>query len=380
MLPCLNFDIQVEIMKRLPVKSLIRFRSVCKAWKSLIDSSRFVAGHNVSHDQSEHLMVCYEVEYGEESKIKYVSFVDDDSDSFPQNKFSPPVPPILLSLDEYEIIGSSCGLVCLEGSLQEPDGSSKTHMVVLWNPSIRKSIAVVVPNEVQSRCYPFVNFGVCPKTKDPKLVKFSSGQEVMVFTLSSGKWRCLSSNLLPFKPLLFDIEENLQTVIGRFLYRLTDGGEASRMLSFDLSTDEFREVPLPDSLVQSHLGISKLRESLVLIDHNGRDSTTGIYVCDVWMMMEDGALTKLFTIKDIQWIWGFKKTGEPVVEILEDENSTSLVVYEPCLEHMKDLGIGEKGHLFNGSFNTESLLLLDHDDGRVITSSCEELNHGIHRD
>ncbi|GJW60406.1 ribonuclease H-like domain-containing protein, partial [Tanacetum coccineum] len=35
------FDIQTEIIKRAPVKSVIRFRTVSKSWKSLIDSSEF---------------------------------------------------------------------------------------------------------------------------------------------------------------------------------------------------------------------------------------------------------------------------------------------------------------------------------------------------
>uniref|UniRef100_A0A251U1I1 Putative F-box domain-containing protein n=1 Tax=Helianthus annuus TaxID=4232 RepID=A0A251U1I1_HELAN len=39
------FELQSEIMKRLPAESLIRFRSVCKSWKSLIHSSDFIAGY-----------------------------------------------------------------------------------------------------------------------------------------------------------------------------------------------------------------------------------------------------------------------------------------------------------------------------------------------
>ncbi|GKC32224.1 putative F-box domain-containing protein [Tanacetum coccineum] len=34
---CIPFKIQEEIMKRLPIKSLARFRTVSKSWKSLID-------------------------------------------------------------------------------------------------------------------------------------------------------------------------------------------------------------------------------------------------------------------------------------------------------------------------------------------------------
>ncbi|KAJ9536764.1 hypothetical protein OSB04_un000068 [Centaurea solstitialis] len=377
MLPWLEFDIQVEILKRLPVKSLIQFRSVCKAWKSLIDSSPFISDHNNvgHHPLSEHLMIKCGA-----SEENYVCFVDDDSDSFPQNKFAtPPVPPIFRLFWPFNTaIHSSCGLLCVEGLLREPD-NSKTHMVVLWNPSIRKSIAIVVPNvgapsgfiyAATSRVIPFVGFGVCPETKDPKLIKISSRNDdenqVMVFTLSSREWRCLSSNQLPLKSLEF--KNYCQTVIGRFLYGLAFDGEFYLIWSFDLSTDEFREVPLPDSLRRSYLDMSKVRESLVLIDEEKGHSSTDMQVFDVWMMMEDGAFTKLFTIKkaSIERILGFRKTGEPVVEIeieIVDDVTTALIgVYEPCLDHIKDLGICRSATFSVMCSYNESLLLLDHDD------------------
>ncbi|MFS8020011.1 putative F-box domain-containing protein [Helianthus anomalus] len=50
------FEIQEEIIKKLPVKSLIQFRSVSKTWKSLIDSSDFIK-HYRGHMQ--HLLVRY---------------------------------------------------------------------------------------------------------------------------------------------------------------------------------------------------------------------------------------------------------------------------------------------------------------------------------
>ncbi|GKB61169.1 ribonuclease H-like domain-containing protein [Tanacetum coccineum] len=49
------FDIQTEIIKRAPVKSVIRFRTVSKSWKSLIDSSEFIAVFNHAlRDDVEH--------------------------------------------------------------------------------------------------------------------------------------------------------------------------------------------------------------------------------------------------------------------------------------------------------------------------------------
>ncbi|KAM0003099.1 putative F-box domain-containing protein [Helianthus debilis subsp. tardiflorus] len=66
------FEIQSEIMNMLPVKSLLRFRSICKSWKSLIESSDFIAHH--SSQQQRHLLVSY---YDNDYEQKYVSIVDD---------------------------------------------------------------------------------------------------------------------------------------------------------------------------------------------------------------------------------------------------------------------------------------------------------------
>ncbi|KAF5764863.1 putative F-box domain-containing protein [Helianthus annuus] len=54
MLDQIPLEIQSEIMKRLPVKSLIQFRSVCKSWNSLIESPDFIAHYS---SQQQHLLV-----------------------------------------------------------------------------------------------------------------------------------------------------------------------------------------------------------------------------------------------------------------------------------------------------------------------------------
>ncbi|XP_023746478.1 F-box protein At1g15015 [Lactuca sativa] len=190
----LPFHIQEEIMKRLPVKSLIQFRCVSKEWKSLIDSSEFIAAHsNLRHTQKQHLLVSYEEPMDE---VNYVCCIDDDT--FPQQRSLPTLPRSVQQLIIPRVIGSSHGLFCLYGY----DPNNKTKLFVLWNPWIRKPIVVAAPN------LPFVGFGVCPVTNDPKIVSVtqsswdeSDGEtKVMVYTLSSGTWRSLTSNL-PTQPL-----------------------------------------------------------------------------------------------------------------------------------------------------------------------------------
>jgi len=50
--------------------------------------------------------------------------------------------------DHPRIIGSSCGLLCLDGYLRY---YSIRYMVVLWNPSIRKLIVVAMSNPIEHR-------------------------------------------------------------------------------------------------------------------------------------------------------------------------------------------------------------------------------------
>ncbi|XP_071728413.1 uncharacterized protein [Rutidosis leptorrhynchoides] len=85
------FHVQEDIIKMLPVKSLLRCRSVSKSWKSLIDSSEFVA-HTLTRqtNQQHHFMLWYE-DVVDIDEIRYVSVVDDDV-TFTQQKYVPDLP------------------------------------------------------------------------------------------------------------------------------------------------------------------------------------------------------------------------------------------------------------------------------------------------
>ncbi|GKD49948.1 putative F-box domain-containing protein, partial [Tanacetum coccineum] len=129
------FEIQEEIMKRVPIKPLLQFRSVSKAWKSLIDSSDFIAAYQHT-DLQHHILVRDDFEHN------YVSVADDDT--FPHQKVTPTVPMSVTQLDKPEILGSSHGLFCLFDYFGKPSGSG-TKTAVIWNPAIRKSVTIDVP-------------------------------------------------------------------------------------------------------------------------------------------------------------------------------------------------------------------------------------------
>ncbi|CAI9270557.1 unnamed protein product [Lactuca saligna] len=356
------FEIQVDIIKRLPVKSLLQFRSVSKQWKSLIDSSEFIAGYRFRQTHPQRLLVWYKDPV--DLKQKYVSFVDDDA--FTQQELAPTFPVLSEHLSRLEFLGSSQGLLCLSGFYKDPDHPRykvATKLIVLLNPSIRKSVLIPVPGF--SGCSEIVvGFGVCPITNDPTIVKITNvGTEVSspmfeVFKLSRGSWRTPCSNL-PKKSIEVILSE---VAIHSYIYWVAFDNDFQMqkhvIISFDMTTEEFRVIDLPDSLAYATFFISKLWDSLVVLE-----------VFDVWIMDNDvlHSFTKLFTINtryESITILGFTNSGEPMIEVQgEDyEEPASLVVYEPNSEHIKDIGIHVENVSSFVSSYMETLLLHDQSD------------------
>ncbi|KAK9055799.1 hypothetical protein SSX86_026884 [Deinandra increscens subsp. villosa] len=394
------FAIQGEIMKRLPPKSLMRFRSVSKPWKSLIDSRNFIADYSFNHPRQHHLLLSYLI--SELSEKKCVSFVDNNDDAtFPLEKSPLPLP--IPAQFKPVILGSSHGLFCLYFIIGE---NMRKRKAVLWNPSIRKSVAIAVPHPRES-CL-VIGFGVCPRTRDPKLVYINFGfnllynlpWKVKVYTLSSGAWRSISATSQPGNTVevgtvqvLIDelicwpaIDISIDSSIASLEFR-----GYNLIVSFDLTTEKFTQVSLPDNLAHANnfdVVISKLKNSLVVLEVV-REAGKQVY--GVWMM-ERGAVTntfkKLFTINSpdasIRGVLGFRKNNEPIFNrMCDDELMFQMGRYDHVYEldsepadspdgsregffihrlHSEDIScvlIGGNGMSLTAHSYMETLLLLD---------------------
>ncbi|GJY34503.1 putative F-box protein [Tanacetum coccineum] len=137
-------EIQEQIMKKLPVKSVIQFRSVSKQWKSLIDSSKFIKNYHINlANPQHHLLVEYQSDIDE---VKYISIIDDNT--FPNHKFSVTYPQTQDFSDHFiagccdqRIAGSSQGIICIH-CYDRCDGMYNEDMAVLWNLQLEKNVGV----------------------------------------------------------------------------------------------------------------------------------------------------------------------------------------------------------------------------------------------
>ncbi|CAI9270536.1 unnamed protein product [Lactuca saligna] len=171
-----------------------------------------------------------------------------------------------------------------------------------------------------------------------------------------------------------------QVVIGKSIYwcavdcTTVDSVFKTRnlIMSFDITNEKFEVVVLPERMAIitfSLLSVSKLRESLVILEDNkcGYNTTNEEQVCCTVWMMEQGvetSFTKLFSIKapgQLMRVVGFRRRGGPIMEVQDYafESTEELVVYEPNSEL--------SNHLISGSSFTvnsyiETLVLLGSSD------------------
>ncbi|KAG5052336.1 hypothetical protein AAZX31_02G177200 [Glycine max] len=124
--PVLLEELISNILHRVPVRSLLQFKCVCKSWNSLISDPLFAKDHlcastadpNMTHQRLLSFTVC---------DPKIVSF---PMHLLLQNPPTPAKPLCSSSLnDSYLILGSCNGLLCLY--------HIPRCYVALWNPSIR---------------------------------------------------------------------------------------------------------------------------------------------------------------------------------------------------------------------------------------------------
>ncbi|XP_058759013.1 F-box/kelch-repeat protein At3g06240-like [Vicia villosa] len=119
----LPHELIIEILLRLPVKSLLRFKSVCKLWFSLISHDPHFANSHFQLSSATPnrriLLISYKTH--ESLSIDFEASLDDDSASVPLNLDY----MFLEDSTNFEVTGSCRGFVLIRGSLN----------IYLWNPT-----------------------------------------------------------------------------------------------------------------------------------------------------------------------------------------------------------------------------------------------------
>ncbi|KAG8378377.1 hypothetical protein BUALT_Bualt08G0131200 [Buddleja alternifolia] len=284
-------EIIINILSRLPIRTIITSKCICKSWLDLIETPEFAEFHlsksvpGLIVYQSEihsNLFKIYDfkeaVEEIEHHELRYNRITQFDRRS-------------LISLPHagIGIEGSANGLLFLREINTQPNA------LYICNPITRDYIQLPHPQR-SVHYYPTVvtyGFGVSKLTDQYKVVRIFhncvrdpdlriTDSECQVYTLGTGSWRSVAPGV--------SFEYNCRSIDtfhnGDLHWLVADLKGCSLISSFDLETELFRTFsPPPPRLPESRRFLSVLvvlEDCLCLCDN-----TSDVEIV-VWMMKEDG--------------------------------------------------------------------------------------------
>ncbi|KAL4599904.1 hypothetical protein ACB092_11G160400 [Castanea dentata] len=372
----LPHDIALNILTRLPTKSVIRFRCVCKTWDSSITTPCFISTHlnNLANDNDNGDGYIIHMPWDTNSSNRAVCTVAFDR-TF--DRISEIEVPFDFPSGSIQIVGSCNGLLCLA---HNRGLTTSDNVIYLWNPSIRKF------KRLPDSCLPqmgyehlgssTLGFAYHLENNDYKVLRISSyfgikphiPDEFEVYTLSSDSWRKVGMSLrASFMECVNNFPLPMPLVSGalHWISRVVEGEEEHKsevIMSFDVNGEKFRMLRMPDgskSIVRFQTCLASLKGKLALLTFGSIERD---YHYSMWVMREYGMLeswNKLFVVplERISACIGFTMYGSLLIRCVESNNQAEkFVLVDTKTLHEKDFDIQQP--LCVATF-MESLALLD---------------------
>ncbi|XP_022861358.1 F-box/kelch-repeat protein At3g23880-like [Olea europaea var. sylvestris] len=231
-------DIIINIFLRLPVKTLLRFKCVCKSWCSIIASCSFIYEHldmALADSRKARLLVMHR----SSETSEFFLFPNDQLMTPTHLTIHTKFPPYL------RIMGPCHGLLCLSN-----DDNSE---LCLWNPATREikyipESPIPIPSEVDEYEFAEFGFGFDCKTRDYKVVKLlkkhcedrDNDYHVELYTLSTNSWRKIDV-IVPSRLFPYIVMYSCTTYMNGTFYWWAE----TVIVCFDMSNEQFGMIHLP---------------------------------------------------------------------------------------------------------------------------------------
>ncbi|KAK8556439.1 hypothetical protein V6N12_002841 [Hibiscus sabdariffa] len=251
----------LEILSKLPVKSLTCFRCVCKPWSSSFQTPLFITKHLQNNLRNNNLNLLHKGFCGDSRdgvhSFSQLSTEKGQNFSVKQN-FHLPFSGKGWSF--LEVDGPCNGILCL----------ADRDKAALWNPSTREfkilpQSSVQRPPLADSTRFRCLGFGYDSQTDDYKVVRFvvnyfeedsdagsrfEQNDQVELYSLRSDLWKEISyPGVNPDGSPLFN------SYVNGVYYWWANGSSGHLILSFDMVSEKFSTLPFPETLDRfySHL-------------------------------------------------------------------------------------------------------------------------------
>ncbi|XP_059281497.1 F-box/kelch-repeat protein At3g23880-like [Lycium ferocissimum] len=339
-----------KILLHLPVKPLIRFRSVCKSWRSLINDPIFIDAHRKKMEIVSDNLRLFQIVYQLYPNEGLRSWCYAGS---PSNELIHPGFPIMNTKPcTYELVGSCNGLICFLTNFLH--GKKEIN---LWNPSLRKyrTVPASTFSPERQRHAPSYGFGF-DGSNDHKMVKVTYIDDrilkkpiVEVYSLKQDSWKTIGDCF----PSQYYYVRGVTVFFNGCIHWLTQreyGKIRPRRLpivSFDVVKEVFQEFWLPNPTEREANCISPLHGSLCVCAKSTSPIDT-ILDIEVWLMKEyamEETWTKLYVTRLDEELSGpiiplrvLDHFAEAIVYI-----NKNVFLYDHENEEFEDFGIWANG-------------------------------------
>ena len=370
-------EIVLEILARLPVKSLLRFRCVCKTWYSYITNPNFISTHLLCYNNRDGGYVIHVPRIPDPSQICTLAS-DRTFETISEVRI-----PFTFQSEYPDLVGSCNGILCFTDFF-----TSKSKDVYLWNPSIRKFKRLPDTCLNQTQVHVAHGFGYDSLNNDYKVVRFPwtgfkwiHPPEVEVYSLSSDSWKSVELGI-SWRPNVASHKLNyiltFPFVSGHlhWMIEMTEDGGGQEgcytpmILSFDVNSEKFKELPAPDEEGCISKFLTSYKEKLAWIKF-GDGAQPYSMLCSMWVMREYGVLDSwniicVLPMESYTEFIGVTKYGlllfqngsDPVSTNSELERKDKSVLIDPESLHEEEIS-NQIDYLLDIATYMENLALLD---------------------
>ncbi|XP_050251454.1 F-box/kelch-repeat protein At3g06240-like isoform X3 [Quercus robur] len=354
----LPHDVVFDILSRLAVKSLMRFRCVSKSWNSIITDPIFITKHlnlnkakSLSNNNGFLLYSDYE-EDGPKWKDLGTAVCNSDRTFTEISRFQIPFPAV-------NIVGFCNGMFCLDSYM---DG-----VIYLWNPSIKTFKSLSPPHDMYTYGRT-LGFAYHSQNNDYKILRIvphrhyegsARSAEAQVYTLSTDSWKSFV--------ISFGSDHDVGYIDSRYgipclffngaLHVLATTKDHSYSLCFDVNDETFQKIilPVPVYFYGGKFSLAVFKGSLAMIGFSTEHLSSPI----IWVMREYGVVdswTKITVeFEEVERFFRCVDDGE-----LLFWNDSEVISYDPESPNANCLGItvGRDSWLRYTTDPMESLVLL----------------------
>ncbi|XP_015064430.1 F-box/kelch-repeat protein At3g23880-like [Solanum pennellii] len=312
-------EIISNILSRLPVKTLLRFRCVCKPWRNLISKPNFIDTHL---HRSSSLKPTFSPILIHTLHVKYTDHVLSLVDS-PESSVTELDNPFPFFYYNMVVVGSCSGIVCL---CKPPWGD----LITLWNPVMRKFRTVQLSKKKPLLgVHAGVSIGLAYDSQENDFIILSLfcfraesrvPVEVEMCSMKSFCWKEVKNEVgfRVIRPCCNVIIKGVPywTALLEDKYGLRDV-----LVYFDVDKKEFDKLPMPGITVGTQWQLVNLQDTVGMLIWAKTDK----YNIDVWVMDDEDGWSKKCTVGLVfgfDRLIGCLRNGDILAE---DENGVLLL-------------------------------------------------------